>query len=175
MKDFYYNPHDSLGFLANAASRLLNKHLTREFEAIGLNVTAEQWNVLVQLWIFDGRNQLEIAEALMLEKSSVSRLVDGLEKKHLVVRQKGADARNNYICLTEYGRMMRDQSVEIGRALLDSVQAGIDEKELAVARRVLIEICRCLCPEKKAVSRTGSSHENNVYGKSGEVCRSLVL
>ena len=45
MNDFQYDPYKSLGFLANAASRLLSKHLTREFEAIGLNVTAEQWNV----------------------------------------------------------------------------------------------------------------------------------
>ena len=175
MKDFHYDPYESLGFLANAASRLLTKHLTREFEAIGLNVTAEQWNVLVQLWICDGRNQLEIAEALMLEKSSVSRLVDGLEKKHLVVRQKGEDARNNYICLTEYGRMMRDQSVEIGHALLERVQAGLDEKDLDVARRVLIEFCRCLRPEKKAMCRTGSRNENSVYEKSGDVCRQSVL
>ena len=89
MNDFQYDPYKSLGFLANAASRLLSKHLTREFEAIGLNVTAEQWNVLVQLWICDGRNQLEIAEELMLEKSSVSRLVDGLEKKRHAGSERG--------------------------------------------------------------------------------------
>lgn len=146
MNDFQYDPYKSLGFLANAASRLLSKHLTREFEAIGLNVTAEQWNVLVQLWMCDGRNQLEIAEALMLEKSSVSRLVDGLEKKRLVSRQKGEDARNNYICLTDYGRSMRDQSVEIGHTLLERVQAGLDESELAAARRVLTAFCRSLRP-----------------------------
>ena len=91
MNDFQYDPYKSLGFLANAASRLLSRHLTREFEAIGLNVTAEQWNVLVQLWICDGRNQLEIAEALMLEKSSVSRLVDGLEKKRLGSRHSSRE------------------------------------------------------------------------------------
>ena len=62
--------------------------------------------------------------------------MDGLEKKRLVSRQKGEDARNNYICLTDYGRSMRDQSVEIGHALLERVQTGLDESELAAARRV---------------------------------------
>ena len=118
MNDFQYDPYKSLGFLANAASRLLSKHLTREFEAIGLNVTAEQWNVLVQT--------------------------------RLVSRQKGEDARNNYICLTDYGRCLRDQSVEIGHALLERVQTGLDESELAAARRVLTAFCSSLRPGRKS-------------------------
>ena len=149
MSSFSNDPYESIGFLANAASRLMSMHLTRGFAALGLNVTAEQWNVLVQLWLEDGLNQLDIAERLFLEKSSVSRLVDGLEKKGLVRRVKGKDARNNYIYLTEFGWSMRDQSVEVGREVRRAAERDLTDEELAVCKRALWSICKTLSPGKR--------------------------
>ena|SRR5208337_4952449 len=104
MKAFFYDRSQSLGHLTNVVARSLNSRLGKRFAQAGIDLTAEQWGAMLLLWNQDGRKQQEIAQGLALEKSTVSRLLDGLEKQGLAVRtQDPNDSRQKLIILTDMG------------------------------------------------------------------------
>ena len=147
MNTFFYDRSQSLGQLTSGVIRSLSSCLNQRFKTAGINLTAEQWAALVLLWNKDGRTQKEIARNLILEKSSVSRLLSGLERRGFITRvQESKDSRLKQVFLTDKGRRVRDESVRIARALLDDAQAGITEAELALCRDVLLRVYRNLAP-----------------------------
>lgn len=148
--NFYYDLYSSLGFLAQACSRLMNSHLTRQFRDYGLDITPEQWNILVQLWIKDEQSQQQLASTLMLDASTMSRTLDGLEKRKLIIRNKGEDSRFNYICLTDITKSSRDATMGMGQQVLKTAQAQIPAEDLAICRAVLFKMCRNLLAAKPA-------------------------
>ena len=145
MDDFYYDKSQFLGHLTNVVARSFNSCLAKRFAEAGIEMTAEQWGAMLLLWNQDGRTQQEMAQDLALEKSTVSRLVDGLEKNGLATRTQGTvDARQKLIFLTDKGKNIRDESVRIARALLAEAQEGVTEAELFLCRDVLARISRNL-------------------------------
>ena len=74
-----YSHQQSLGHLTGLASRLFNRLLTLRFKDAGIDMTAEQWGVILVLKNSEAMTQSQICELLYLKKSSVSRSIDGLE------------------------------------------------------------------------------------------------
>ena len=74
---FSYDQFKSLGYLTGLASRQLSNTLAARFKEAGIDMTAEQWGAIIVLLNGDARTQGQIGEQLCLEKSSVSRLLDG--------------------------------------------------------------------------------------------------
>jgi DNA-binding MarR family transcriptional regulator len=145
MKPFVYDRSQSLGHLTNVVARSLNSRLGKRFAQAGIDLTSEQWGAMLLLWNQDGRKQQEIAQGLALEKSTVSRLLNGLEKHGLAVRtQDPDDSRQKLIILTDKGREIRDESVQIARTLLAETQSGITDTELFLCRDVLGRMLRNL-------------------------------
>ena len=90
--------NNSLGYLVNHAARTLVNGLSKNFAEAGWDVTAEQWRVLVNLWDKDGRTQQELSQATGKKKTSITRLIHGMEKRNLVVRVPDQrDRRQNLI------------------------------------------------------------------------------
>ena len=88
-----YDRHKSLGYLAGLASRLMSNTLGKRFQQAGIDMTAEQWGAILVLAGGDALTQGKIGEKLFLEKSSVSRLADGLERRGWIVRTRDPDDR----------------------------------------------------------------------------------
>ena len=91
--------------------RFLATHsvITRELEArlMGAHgLTLSDYDVLVQLARAPGRKlrNIELAKAVVLTRSGVTRLVDGLEKDGLVKRSScSTDKRGTFVSLTDRG------------------------------------------------------------------------
>src|SRR3954447_6834002 len=91
--------------------RFLTTHsaITRELEArlMGAHgLTLSDYDVLVQLARAPQRKlrNIELAKAVVLTRSGVTRLVDGLEKDGLVARSScPSDKRGTFVALTEVG------------------------------------------------------------------------
>lgn len=133
-----YVLHDSLGFLVAQASRLMALQLGRNFREAGYSVTVEQWRVLVQLWEKDGQNQQDLSAKCGKDKTSVTRLIDAMEKSGIVVRvpdQK--DRRNKLIYLTHHGKTLKKELVELSKKTLSEAKTGIDRKDINGAKKVL--------------------------------------
>lgn len=146
MSNKCYNLDDSLGYLVNQTARAMSYQLNQSFLQAGLNVTGEQWTVLVQLWGDDGLNQQEIACKVGKDKASITRLVDGLEKRNLVVRISDKnDRRNKLIYLTKEGKRVKEQLIDVAVNTLDELQQGIEAADLENCKNVLRQVFKnCL-------------------------------
>jgi DNA-binding MarR family transcriptional regulator len=145
MEPFFYDRSKSLGYLTNLVARSLNSRLTKGFAQAGIDLTAEQFGAMVLLWNENGQRQQEFVQSLALEKSTVSRLIDGMEKHGLAIRtQDPDDSRQKLIVLTDKGRELRDKSVQIAHSLLAEAHSGITDAELFLCRDVLGRVLRNL-------------------------------
>jgi DNA-binding MarR family transcriptional regulator len=83
---------------------LLLQRFSLCWDVHGIGSTSEEFTLLLALWERDGRTQLELAQWTGKDKSTVTRLVDGLVGKALVVRRDDeADRRRTRLWLTPAG------------------------------------------------------------------------
>ncbi|MDV5171592.1 MarR family winged helix-turn-helix transcriptional regulator [Photobacterium rosenbergii] len=131
----------SLGHLTGLASRLFNRLLTQRFKQAGIDMTAEQWGVIVVLSGSEALTQSQICELLYLEKSSVSRSVDGLERRGWIVRKRAPhDSRSKLVELTEQSHEAVEKCTQIARSVLDDAQKGVDSEVLVDSKRQLSQV-----------------------------------
>jgi DNA-binding MarR family transcriptional regulator len=136
-----FNLHDSLGFLVNTASRALNTSLARAFVKGGYDVTVEQFEILVILWKRDGQCQHELATTSGKDRPSVTRILDNMEKRALVVRVASEkDRRNKIVRLTKKGKEMQKALLDITKANTKITLKGLDEKALSSGKAFLTKL-----------------------------------
>lgn len=138
---FSYDHNKSLGYLTGIASRQLSNVLATRFQEAGIDMTAEQWGAIIVLLNGEAMNQAQLGEQLYLEKSSVSRLTDGLERRGWIVRtQDPKDSRQKLITPTPKALEMAEHCATIARAVLEKAQLGMTEDEMLVCRSSLSRI-----------------------------------
>jgi MarR family transcriptional regulator, multiple antibiotic resistance protein MarR len=138
---FSYDHNKSLGYLTGLASRLLSNMLGKRFQEAGIQMTAEQWGTIILLLNDGAMTQGQLGERLYLEKSSVSRLVDGLERRNWVVRTKSpGDNRQKLVTPTPKALETAERCAAIARGILEEAQLGMTEDEQLVCRSFLSRI-----------------------------------
>lgn len=96
-----------------------------------VGLTPEQLLLVDLLWNQGPMSQQKMADTMQKDKNSITKLVDALMEKGLVVRmQDQNDKRSNILHLTEKGEQMKEEAKEAGIHLLDKMLEGIDEEEL---------------------------------------------
>ena len=136
-----YNFNDSLGFIIVKAGRLIENKLKSNFEKEGISVTPQQWSVLTVLWNEDGISQQKLADSFSKDKTSITRLLNNMEKNELILRKQNShDMRNKKVFLTVKSKLLKKESIAVAeKTLLDALQ-GIDHNELRLTRNVLKKI-----------------------------------
>lgn len=141
VSDVPYQLQDSLGHLVHRASLAMAGRLGRNFAAAGFNVTVEQWKVLVRLWDVEGATHAELSERIGKNKASVTRLVDGLERRGLVQRAAGGrDRRCKRVLLTAAGRALREGLMAEAHRTLAEAAADIPPDRMAACKLVLRQV-----------------------------------
>ena len=98
------NNDNSIGTNIGKVFRVLRNTLQKKFEETGHHVSLEQWLILLLLSMRDGRTQHELSDACDKEKTTITRLIDGLYKKGLITRiQDPNNRRSNLINITQEG------------------------------------------------------------------------
>lgn len=96
-----------------------------------VGLTPEQFLLIDLLWNQGPMSQQQMADTMHKDKNSVTKLVDALEKKGMVVRSRSdSDRRSNTLVLTEKGQEMKCNAKETGISILDKMLEGISEEEL---------------------------------------------
>ncbi len=127
--------------LNGKVSAAINRKLSRNFRLGNLEITPEQWTVLLFLWEKDGVSQQELCNATYKDKPSMTRLIDNMERQHLVVRISDKhDRRTNLIHLTKTGKDLEEKAVIIASETLKESLSGIEEEELNISQDVLRKI-----------------------------------
>jgi len=123
------------------ASRLLSNILAMRFQEADIDMTAEQWGAILVLLNGEAMTQGQLGERLCLEKSSVSRLTDGLERRGWIVRtQDPKDSRQKLVTPTPKVLDTAEHCATIARAVLEKAQLGMTADDLSVCRSFLSRI-----------------------------------
>lgn len=134
------NQHNSfIGFLVYDAQRSIYKVLESALRPYDL--TPGQWNLINQLDRAGELSQKELAEKTRKEQATITRYLDTLERKGLIVRNKHkTDRRAHVVSITQEAR---DLIKEVEPATLVAAQAlieDIDQQELDTFVSVLAHL-----------------------------------
>lgn len=141
IEQFNFDIQLIFAILNGKVSAAINRKLSRNFRKNGLEITPEQWTVLIFLWKKDGVTQQELCNATFKDKPSMTRLIDNMERQHLVTRLSDKkDRRINLIHLTPEGRKLEEQAHVVTRQTLQEALQGINAEELAIGQNVLRKI-----------------------------------
>jgi len=126
--------------MSGKVSSAINRRMYRDFRNAGLDITPEQWSILVFLWQQDKVTQKAIADATYKDRPSVTRLIDNMEKQGLVTRTQGSDRRTNKICLTKKGSDLYEKVYPITIKTMQEALNGLSEKDISNAQYLLKKI-----------------------------------
>jgi len=133
-----YSLHESLGYLAYEASGAIRKQIGRELARKKYPIKAEQFAALVYIWDEDGQPQRALAEKLYRDKTTVARLVSGIESLGFIERRPGLeDAREKRVFLTASGRRLMAKVTTLVQEILELAEKGIDPREIRICKNVL--------------------------------------
>ena len=127
--------------LNGKVSAAINRKLYRNFRQYNIDITPEQWAVLLYLWEKDGVTQQELCNATFKDKPSMTRLIDNMERLNLVVRiSNKMDRRTNLIHLTKRGRDLEEMSRFVANKTLKEALKGLTIEELDISQEVLRKV-----------------------------------
>ncbi len=131
--------------LVGKISTAINRTFLRAFAAEGIEITTEQWSVLACLWKKDDVTQQDLCNLTSKDKPSMTRLIDKLEKRKLVIRISSlADRRINLIQLTDAGKKLEEKATNLVQSIASKTLSNITDEELNQSRIVLKKIMQNL-------------------------------
>lgn len=141
MKKTFDDLENSLGYILGRTSRAMANRFNQNIEKFGYDITCEQFAVLDTLSKKDGQTQKELAGCTCKDKTSITRLLDGMWKRKLIVRTHDkTDARKKLITLTAKGRMLRKKLVHQIEKTLVQAKRGVSEADLKICKEVLLKV-----------------------------------
>lgn len=143
---------ESLGCLTNHAAQAARNFLMASLCENGIDMTIEQFKVMVVLWKEGSATQQSIADFLGKDKTSITRLIAGLEKRSLITRQTGTlDKRCNVVTLTSQGSALQEPTMNVLNQANQRIHQEFDFEELTITLRVLKKMCHTLNSLKETV------------------------
>ena len=141
--------HMSMGMLINSAHRAMTKRFVQNAMKSGLDISLDQWMVLGPIWQLESASQKELGEITLKDKTSITRLVDVLEKKNLVVRvEDQIDHRIKRVILTNAGKQLFFDVLPIMEKTREEVRKDISDQDIETFKKVLSSIIVNLEDEK---------------------------
>lgn len=132
MADYLQSPMFWLKRAYLAARKALDEGLNEH------GLTGSQFEVLRHVLREDGIEQRTLQERLQIASATLTRLVDGLVARHLVVRVIGAeDARVKQLYATVQGRALEEAMGRKAAGVEAQMLAGLSPEERAVLRGLL--------------------------------------
>jgi MarR family transcriptional regulator, lower aerobic nicotinate degradation pathway regulator len=129
----------SVGFLLAKAHQGLYANFRDLLAPHG--ITPHQFALLAFLWQEDGRSQTALSEKTEIDRTTLSGLVDRLQKLGLVRRLPDpADRRACRVCLTPAGRALEAKLAPLANDLRRTVVAALAPGEYEELCRLLIKL-----------------------------------
>jgi MarR family transcriptional regulator, transcriptional regulator for hemolysin len=141
--------HEGFGNLIARVARQWRRAVDRRLQPFGL--TEATWLPLIHLARATvPMRQKDLAASLVLDGSSVVRLLDALEASGLIERRgENADRRAKTIILTTRGLSIIDQVESASSEVRNGALIELSDDEIEIATRVLELVCRNLCVQQE--------------------------
>ena len=124
-----FDLQQSVGYLVNRVAKEMKESLEAQMARHG--TTAHQWAVLIRLYQGEAQTGNQLAALLGIDGAAVTRLLDRLEAKDLVVRRSHPlDRRAWLVELTAKGRALTPKLVPIALGVLEEFLTGFSRSEV---------------------------------------------
>jgi len=135
----YANPPDCPYYLISRATLSVTSFFKKEFIDKGINsIKPAYLGVLISLWNKDNLQANELGKRSGLEPSSMTGLLDRMERDGLVKRGPDPnDRRASRIHLTQKGVDAEISTTKIVSSTLEKVFSSIPEKDIETTKKVL--------------------------------------
>ena len=126
-------------YLISRVSLSVTAALKKEFASSGVEqVKPAYLCVLMSLWQADGLKVIELSKKAGLEPSSMTGLLDRMQRDELVERITDlTDRRVLRIHLTKTGRQVRDPVLKAVERVITEIFAGIPQKSISQTKNLL--------------------------------------
>lgn len=132
-------------YLSAEFAHRFSQVLAAAFKQHNIDITAEQFSILVVLWYRDGISQKEISEQLNRDKTTITRVLMNMKKNKLIKQVTDAeDNRSNLIYLTAKGKEIQKAGVQVSGQLYMKVLKGISQDQLLTGINVLQKMLQAL-------------------------------
>ncbi|MCO7514238.1 MarR family transcriptional regulator [Pseudomonas guariconensis] len=129
----------TLGMLLGRATLLKDRILDSHLEADG--ITAAQFKVLIIVAQYQVDTPAELCRYLGLDSGSMTRMLDRLEQKGLVLRNRcPQDRRQVRLALTREGQRLADRLPQIGAASMNELLGVLQPEELKTLEGLLAKV-----------------------------------
>ena len=131
-------PDDRLIYLLFTAQQKLRTYLKKMMTKENVRVTTAQAGILFLLKQKDGRTMSELSQILSIDNSTITGLVDRLEKTGLVRRGASLhDRRASHVFINPQGLEEVDKAKRVIRRVNQEVKNGFSAEELESFSRIL--------------------------------------
>ena len=121
--------------------RLFRRRAEVFFREHGLDLTPEQWGLLLRIAETENQSQGDLADPVLRDYPNVTRMLDGLEKKALVKRSPDPDdRRKTLISLTSQGKNLLDEYIPMVVEEKGRYFEGLDQRDVNRLREILAVI-----------------------------------
>ena len=141
--------HMNMGMLINSAQRAMTRKFVQNATDSGLDISLDQWMVLGPIWQLESASQKELGEMCLKDKTNITRIIDALEQKNLVVRvEDQIDHRIKRVVLTNAGKQLFFDVLPIMEKTREEVRKDISNKDIETFKLVLFKILENLTDAK---------------------------
>lgn len=123
-----------------AAARTLLRRFDEQLKPFG--VTVQQFSLLAAIRFYPGEPVMVLAQRVLLDRTSLTRNLDLLERKDLVRRVVGVVGNVRLCELTEQGNAMLDRLLPEWQHAQSELMEGISEQDADTYRRVVKRLTR---------------------------------
>ncbi len=134
-----YAIEKSTGFIIYRTALAMRGALKRTLQERGFDITPEQYGILLLLREKEGLSQKEIGDVLFKDKPNISRMLDVLERKRLILRQS-TDRRKYAVSLTEEGKRLAEEILPVKLQLQEKTMNGLLAREIETLESLLNKI-----------------------------------
>jgi len=134
--DIIYKEENTLGFILYQADLKIKNNLLRRIKSFAINT--EQWGIMNILYEEDGINQKELAARSLKDQAALTRTLDKLQNRGLIIRQVSpSDRRAFLIFLTDEGKELRKKIEPIAIECLEAAVKGFTSGEISTLKTLL--------------------------------------
>ena len=135
----------NLGMLIQSAQNAMTKRFVQNVLNSGLDISMDQWIILGPIWQLESPSQKDLGEICLRDKPTITRIIDSLEDKSLVVRVSDQiDHRIKRVVLTKAGKQLFYDVLPIMEKTREEVRGEIPEEEIETFKNVLSKIIKNL-------------------------------
>jgi DNA-binding MarR family transcriptional regulator len=145
---------ENIGYLIGKTFRVLQCAMQKLINEKGYNITVDQWVILVFLSHKDGQMQVLLSRIVGKDKTSITRIIDDLEKKNYVRRVPNkSDRREKDIFLTNTGRKFIMEKMKFFQEQQKVILDNISSEDYEIFKKVIKKVMENIVKNKDQCSQ----------------------